>query len=133
MSNHPRATSASFPFTSTPRSRVGDLQACLAVARAMRALAFIHLVQSTAALLDRWAIEPAKQWDARRQLCKSLMSLDDRLLADIGINRWEIPLIVADAVRAADELSAAPIPTRAVTMAATSGTPANDEAHAQAA
>jgi uncharacterized protein YjiS (DUF1127 family) len=133
MSTHPRAASASFPFTSSPESRVVDLQACLAVARTMRALAFIRLAQSTAALLDRWVIEAAKQWNARRQMRKSLMGLDDRLLADIGVNRWEIPLIVADAVRAADELGAAPIATRAVTMAATSGTPANDEAHAQAA
>jgi uncharacterized protein YjiS (DUF1127 family) len=127
------AAPTSFPFTGSPDSRVVDHQACIHVARTMRALAFIRLVLSTAAAIDRWIITPFARWNSSRVMRKALFLLDDRMLADIGVNRWEIPLVVADAVRAAAAAGAPTIAARTVTTDAQSGAPANDQADTLAA
>jgi uncharacterized protein YjiS (DUF1127 family) len=38
-------------------------------------------------------------WQQRRRVCGELMALDDRLLADIGLRRTDIPAIFHERVR----------------------------------
>ncbi len=135
MSTHDHAAKASFPFTGNPESRVVDHQACIAVARTMRALAFIRLMTALGAFLKRRIVDPIKNWHERRELRDALMLLDDRLLADIGINRWEISGIVADAVRSAtvDGASTARARARAVKTDAVGDIAANDDSGSIAA
>ena len=116
MSTHDYAAKASFPFTGNGESRVVDHQACIALARTMRALAFIRLMTALGAFLKHRVIDPIKNGHYRRELRNSLMLLDDRLLADIGINRWEISGIVAAAVRSPVADDASTIGARAVKM-----------------
>ncbi len=57
-------------------------------------------------LLNRYIIKPLSSWRARQVAMEELMSLDDHILADIGISRGEIPGIVTGRIqprRAANE------------------------------
>jgi uncharacterized protein YjiS (DUF1127 family) len=60
----------------------------------------------TGSLLDRYILKPLATWRARQLAMDELMSLDDHMLADIGISRSEIPGIVTGKIqprRAANE------------------------------
>ncbi len=46
-------------------------------------------------LLDRLVVKPLATWRARQLALDELSSLDDHMLADIGVTRGEIPGIVA--------------------------------------
>jgi len=46
-------------------------------------------------LLDRLVVKPLANWRARQLALEELSSLDDHMLADIGITRGEIPGIVS--------------------------------------
>ncbi len=46
-------------------------------------------------LLDRLVVKPLASWRARQLALEELSSLDDHMLADIGITRGEIPGIVS--------------------------------------
>jgi uncharacterized protein YjiS (DUF1127 family) len=127
MSTHRHATDAPFPFTGSAQSRVVDHQACIAVAHTMRALAFMRLMAAAAGFVRHRVVEPIKRWHERRQMQTALMALDDHMLADIGINRWEIPGVVSDAVREAAKAGASPVTARDVSGAVSEGSPANDE------
>ena len=127
------AAKALFPFTGDPESRVVDFHACIAAAHTMRALAFIRLMTASVAFLKRWVVEPVKGWHERRQMQIALMMLDDRMLADIGINRWEISGVVAEAVRAATAAGASTVRARTVKVDVTGDTAANDESRSLAA
>ncbi len=50
-------------------------------------------------LVDRYILKPLAVWRARRAAYEELMSLDDHMLADIGISRGEIPGIVTGAIQ----------------------------------
>ena len=54
-----------------------------------------------------------KSWMARRQAINELEALDDRLLHDIGISRYEIPAIVDGVRTAANIHRITPAPTKA--------------------
>ncbi len=57
-------------------------------------------------LLNRYIVKPLANWRARQVAMDELMSLDDHILADIGISRSEIPGIVTGKIqprRAANE------------------------------
>lgn len=60
-------------------------------------------------LLYRYIVKPLASWRARQVAMEELMSLDDHILADIGINRGEIPGIVTGRIQprraANDDLS----------------------------
>ncbi len=43
-------------------------------------------------------IKPIKAFDRHIRLNQELLSLDDRLLKDIGVSRWEIPMAIKGAV-----------------------------------
>lgn len=45
--------------------------------------------------LDRTLLKPLTTWRARQIAIDELLSLDDHMLADIGVSRCEIPGIVA--------------------------------------
>ena len=44
--------------------------------------------------VDEWLVTPIKGWHMRYSLYQQLMGLDDRMLADIGVNRGQIPWVV---------------------------------------
>ncbi len=50
-------------------------------------------------LLNRYIVKPLADWRARQVAMEELMSLDDHMLADIGITRGEIPGIVSGMLR----------------------------------
>ena len=50
-----------------------------------------------AAVVRAWLLAPAVRWYRRRELYRELMGLDDRILADIGILRLDIPKVVRNA------------------------------------
>ena len=50
-------------------------------------------------LLDRFVFKPFAEWRARNAAFDELSSLDDHMLADIGIARSQIPGVVADMAR----------------------------------
>ena len=50
--------------------------------------------EASVALLDRWVVKPIALRHRRSAAHRELASLDDRILADIGIRRDEIPAIV---------------------------------------
>jgi uncharacterized protein YjiS (DUF1127 family) len=51
-------------------------------------------------LVDGTIVRPAADFLARREVEASLRSLDDRMLADVGLTRADIPAVVRDAHRA---------------------------------
>ena len=50
-------------------------------------------------LLGRYILKPLANWRARQVAMDELMSLDDHMLADIGISRSEIPGIVSGLIK----------------------------------
>jgi len=50
-------------------------------------------------LLGRYILKPLANWRARQVAMEELMSLDDHMLADIGISRSEIPGIVSGLIK----------------------------------
>ncbi len=75
----------------------------IAIARQRRALAFLRLLLGAAGFLYARLIRPIAVWYLRRGMYNRLAALDDRTLADIGIDRWEIRRIVENAYRMAAE------------------------------
>lgn len=45
-------------------------------------------------LFNRLVVNPAQRWRQRRKAIEELNQLDDKLLADIGIMRSEIPRVI---------------------------------------
>ena len=80
----------------------------IAIARHRRALAFMRLLRGAAGFLYARLIRPIAVWYLRRAMYNRLAALDDRILADIGIDRWEIPRIAEDAYRMAAETAKEP-------------------------
>ena len=52
---------------------------------------------SVAGVVRAWVLAPAVRWYRRRKFYQELMGLDDRLLLDIGIARYDIPRLVRNA------------------------------------
>jgi uncharacterized protein YjiS (DUF1127 family) len=50
--------------------------------------------ESVVASLIKYAARKVARWSQRRDAYRSLMALDDRMLADIGLSRDEIPAVV---------------------------------------
>ena len=50
-----------------------------------------------AGVVRAWLLAPAVRWYRRRKLYREMMRLDDRILADIGILRRDIPKVVRNA------------------------------------
>lgn len=50
--------------------------------------------EAVVTLLDRWVVKPIARRRRRSAAYRELVRLDDRILADIGIRRDEIPAIV---------------------------------------
>jgi uncharacterized protein YjiS (DUF1127 family) len=75
----------------------------IAQARALRAQAFADIFRRLATgvrwLTRRFVVAPVVGWHRRNVLRGELQTMDDRMLADIGISRAEIPRIVHQAYR----------------------------------
>lgn len=75
-----------------------DLAISLRRAHEERNEAIAGVLRKGASLLvrfvDQWLVSPVKGWHMRHRLFQQLMSLDDRMLADIGVNRGNIPWVV---------------------------------------
>jgi len=48
-------------------------------------------------LLQAWLVAPVVRWHRRNELYRELVDLDDRILADIGVSRFDIPYFVRNA------------------------------------
>ncbi len=72
-----------------------ETAAYIAKARHLRAEAATTFFADLAA----WLIAPYRRYVERRDLMNELASLDDRALADIGINRDDIATVVATMVK----------------------------------
>ena len=109
-------------FAEAVAPRLSDVDAILAHARKARSEAF----RGQAAAAGRFAkalCRPLIDAIARERAYRELMSLDDRVLADIGISRDQIPAVVAgELVR--DPISAKPfgkLSSRPFSVAAVQG------------
>ena len=82
-------------LTLTPEKR----EAIMAEARRMQSEVFGRMVRMAGArvagVLRAGLMAPVVRWIHRRRAINELEQLDDRMLADIGITRWEIPMVVA--------------------------------------
>ena len=67
-------------------------------------------------------LRPALDWNHRRKARATLLSLDDRMLADIGLNRYDIPAAAAGDVSRGDSFG--------VHATSFAGAPANRNARA---
>jgi uncharacterized protein YjiS (DUF1127 family) len=73
------------------------------MARKMRAMIIADALATTVLTVSRaigWLARPLVAWWNRTQVYDELMSMDDRMLADIGISRAEIPAVAAGHYRA---------------------------------
>lgn len=59
--------------------------------------AIVALARGTVRMVRRWVVEPVGDWYARGELREELYALDSRMLADLGITRWQIENLVAEA------------------------------------
>ncbi len=91
-----------------------DTQRMFAEAQYLRTKELARLMRlaraSVAGFVRARLLAPAVRWYRRRKLYQELMGLDDRLLLDIGIARYDIPGLVRNAY--------APRTARAATPAA---------------
>ncbi len=78
-----------------------DTQRMFAEAQYMQTKELARLARlaraSVAGVFRAWVLAPAVRWYRRRKTYQELMRLDDRILADIGILRRDIPQVVRNA------------------------------------
>ena len=83
----------------------------IARAREEKAEAMAGLLRGAAVAVfgfaNRWLVAPVVRWYQREQLRIQLASLDDRMLADVGLTRTEIPKLVKGMHRAPAQQPAA--------------------------
>jgi uncharacterized protein YjiS (DUF1127 family) len=80
--------------------------------RSYRDRVFRRAVIGSAGFLRRALIEPIVRWERRRATIRALSSLDDRMLADIGISRNEIDQMVLGRLPRRGDCARAPSPPR---------------------
>ncbi len=95
-----------------------DLQRRIADARYRQSKELARLMglagASVAGVFRVWLLAPAVRWYRRRKTYQELMRLDDRILADIGILRRDIPQVVRNAY--APRTAAAATPAAGATV-----------------
>ena len=69
----------------------------IARARQERAEVTGALLRQAGAAISRWLVMPVVAWYQREQLRLQLSGMDDRLLADVGLTRGDIPRVVRNA------------------------------------
>lgn len=84
-------------------------------AEEMRARELRRLAGVIGRFVNSRIIEPALVWYRRQRMFEELNHLDDRMLADIGLNRYDIPAIchAAYATQDGTRIGSAVVPTKA--------------------
>ena len=85
----------------------------IARARQERAEASGALLRQAGVAIGRWLVMPMVAWYQREQLRLQLSGMDDRLLADVGLTRGDIPTVVKNAHKVS---AAAATPTSSATL-----------------
>lgn len=80
-----------------------DTQHAIIAARRLQSQVLAGMVSRAAtagvSFVGEWMVGPVVRWYRRGRTYQELMNLDNRMLADIGISRFEIPEIVRQSHR----------------------------------